>query len=554
MAGLTDSKLVGELVDFVVESTPVEVALPEWTLFPVSLQVQDAYTGETLEGVTVAFQRAGVAAQASPISNHSQVSDSTGMVRFEDLVPSEWNLSADHEGYVHEQLTVQLPGDWSSGLEKSGVVNLEWLSIAPITSVQFALVGGEPTEDLSAYSISHTHEGAQVPFSSEGLATLVLEWFDEPLYVKVWYPDGRAAVMYLENGLPDEGEVHEIEIGGKRQLEIDLRFSDTVKKELQEVENGGLRVSFRPKSGEAKFVGVETKTEGTFTFDDVQAEAAVVNFATASGGTLPVDWKTVWVDLQPVGTTTCTLLVDQQPLNLLFQDGDEGHVASYAFELRQLPNTTSWLAGGVSSETGVAQCVRVSGNRCALFGTVQGTTNMMAIDLPLQMAGASKTLTVDLGDREPTFLAVQLAGNPVEGVPFVLEGRDTGVSILEVSSNESGETDHLDLVRNSRANAILNSGKHWMPVSSIELQPGRNVVHVHELGQITLRDPQQLHRVVHTQLRTSPASWLKDGLIAPPDAATKALTVPAGSYLVDEGLQTERMFTVSAGTSVDSGL
>ena len=547
---------LGPLTEFIVVDQGLTVPVPAWSPFDVVFQLRDGYTGEAVPQGYVEFTATAATPAWADARRRTAVSDESGLVRLSKVQPGEWDLLAVADGYTENGRTYQLPGAWAPDEEHPDEVNLQWFPIPPTTALRVQLVGDSEWNDHAQFEVSHTHEGEKVRFDARGFAELSLGWYDEPLYLKLWYPDGRAAISYLEDGLPEDGKPHPIEIGGDRRLEIDLRFAPGFREAIEGFDSAAIRVSFRPKTGDAMFVGKETFEEGVFVFETVQASEAIVNFATSKPGGGAVDWKTQWVDLKPAGTTSCTLLVDQRPVTLTFVDANDHAVPQYNFELRQLPNTTSWLAGGMCDENGQSDVARVLDHDCVLVGWVGDPARFEAYDLPVEFPLQGDSLRIPVGETTPTHLEVLVGGRPRGDVEVQLRTGVTDLLMLTERTDANGQLPTVDLVNGSQLDAVLTDSALWARVPAIRLQPGQNSLMCFPMGQLTFSSRGSAHRVQSDGFGEALSEWLELGVVSWVKAknGVETVAVPVGSYTVDSGLATERTIVVGEGKVTHAGL
>ncbi|WP_145198283.1 hypothetical protein [Planctomycetes bacterium Poly30] len=288
------------------------------------------------------------------------MTDTDGFTEVTGLSPGQWRFRLEHDGHVtlDEELWLPLDEAEEALLRREGVLHLGDVHMNPITPIQFQLIGTDAWDDLSGFRIAHTHQGTPVSFDSEGHATLPVGDYTRPIYLKLWYPDDRRAVFYLNNGVPGPEDVQLITVGGKQTLEVDLRFADDVLEQLAD-KNCAVRVAFRTEAGEDKFVSRDIPSEpGVFEFTSVQSPVAMLNFVTWEEGQLPVDWATRMVEMEPEGRTSATLVVERGPRTLRFEDREGEPIAGVTYRMYQNPNRTTWVIGGTSDESGEVEVPR----------------------------------------------------------------------------------------------------------------------------------------------------------------------------------------------------
>ncbi|MEM6674648.1 MAG: hypothetical protein AAF726_17510 [Planctomycetota bacterium] len=546
---------IGPVVTFEIAGGPVTVTLPADDPFDLEVQIQDGEEYHGLPGAEVSLVRADVPAGWGEAKRFDETTDAFGRVRFEGLVAAEWTFDIACTGYATTSGTYVFPGAWSSELERDGMIDLGYLRIPRATNVAFELVGGGPDFDPTGFAIAHTHLGERVAFDARGRATLELGWFDEPLYVKVWWPDGREAIRYLDGGLPAEGDAHPIDIGGERTLEVDLRLSREIEDRIEGAD-AYVRVAFVSDEGDAVTVSTPYDGARVYSFSSVQASVAIASFATADNY-VGTEWATRWADLQEDGVTTCTLNVAHPPIDLRFINGDGAPVSDYHWEVRQLPDTTGWLTGGSTDERGTGRIARVVERRCLLFG-IGADDSRVLIELPLDLATGESLIEVNVSPTERTFVEVRSDESPVPGVEVDVFGQETSFTYVPLITGDSGATPNIDLVTSSRARArLMLDESYWTQKREFELRPGRNAVAVHRTGRLLVSDQTVLDRIHSTEFGATLREWhaSRNLTIETNDSGATWCHVPAGPYsIASSGDPSMRTVVVVAGAAATAGI
>lgn len=553
VAAIRRDELWGPSASFVVAGDPLDVELAPLAPFALTFQVLDSSDGTALSGARVEANRVNVPREWSLEGPASTASDSTGTARLEGLCAGDWELSVALEGFVPANVTMELPGAWGRSVDETGVVDLQWFRLAPERPVTFELVGVEDWQDVTGFAVAHTHDGDRVPFNADRRATIVLGSYSEPLYVKLWYPDSRESVFYMDGGLPDHGEVHQIEVGGPRELEVDLQLLPEVAGLIGSSETW-LRVAFRTNEGDARSVGLPVDGSGTYAFAGVQAASAVASFLVVDGEDRS-EWATRAVTLAPEGRTACTLVVEHPPLGIRIVDEAGVPLPGFQYEIYRVPATSSWVIGGETDESGLCLAPRVADGRFALFGFTPDDSTIV-IETPLDLAAAEDRIEVVVGSTESTFIEASVSGQPVAGVVFRTLGAQTRIPYLYDVTDEAGRTPAHAISVTSSAVAILESDSLWWPHRERPLRPGRNAVTLYETGVLTTTSAADLTNVRSAQFGRSLAEWVGAGLVRelPKEGSRRSFRVPVGTYEVRTSPDRVVDVEVTAEARVASGL
>ncbi|MEM6675196.1 MAG: carboxypeptidase-like regulatory domain-containing protein [Planctomycetota bacterium] len=533
----------GPVVTFQVESDPVAVELVCPESVPARGRVLDYDTGEPINGATVLLEPSLVpAAWAGQLRITSQ-SDVTGTFEVAGLTAGTWRAVGSQPGFGETETTATIELG-----ERRSPVDLGLIELPSLVAMRFRLVQHSSWDDLTAFSISHTHSGERVAFDSEGEATLHLGWYNNPLYLKLFFPDGKDSVIYLDGGVPGPGEVHEIVVGGQRRLEIDLRLTPEIERLLAD-RITWINVSYRSANGDANKLGSKFAGEQTYTFEAVHGDDVIASLE-CNDGTITTMWKSQRVRLEPEGVTSTTLFVERPPIEVLAVDAANEPVAGFVCEVRQIPATTSWLAGGTSDDAGRMPFARVPDAECSLSGFLPDG-DLVAIDVPIDLSPEGDTCTLTLAPTELTFVEVSAADEPASGVYVDWIGIHSKTPYVAVETDEHGRTPSRRLVLSSRARIELAANNYWVPFRSAELEPGRNAFELFPSGSLEVPASVALERVLSEEFGVTLAHWLDEGLLHSVGASEGATTyrVPVGSYVVDPGEPAEIRVSVQRSRS-----
>ncbi|WP_145194981.1 hypothetical protein [Planctomycetes bacterium Poly30] len=526
----TDGRF-GPMAGFEVLEETVEVWLEVPRPFGVRLLCADQRSGDGLEGARVSFLRTDLADAGIEVAERAVFSGPGGTVVAEDLAQVTWTITGSLAEYSTVTSQVELPGRWSEQLEESGELTIGTFKLIPLTRVTFELVDIPTGTDPAQFRIAHTHQGDPVAFDGAGRAVVELGRFEVPLYVKLWHPDGRESIRYLDGGLPGDGDVHEISVGGGQELEVDLRLGREVRDALP-LGGAAVQVSFRDENGDAVLVVEETNDSGVFRFDGLDAKTATVSLTVVEDG-WPVAWRAETLALAADRRNTCTLSVMERPLKLACVDGDGAPVPGFHAEVRHVPDTTTWIAGGACGEDGMVTVPRATSGRYSMSGSNEDYS-VVAVDLPVDLSAAGSVVTVSLSPITQTLVECQVDGKPRAGVRLSMIGADLSTSFGDESTDDEGRTEPYGLVDRSRARARLESLELWAPAREIDLLPGRNVLVAFETGVVEGR-LEQLASLRSLAFGISLQDWRDAGQIRIEASGGRRFRtrVPAGEYLLD---------------------
>ncbi|MEM6567638.1 MAG: carboxypeptidase-like regulatory domain-containing protein [Planctomycetota bacterium] len=554
-AVLIDEMGCGPVRTFAVDSSVTEVALEAPYQFDLSFPVLSAETLRPVADARVTIERSDLRPGWTQPAVAEVITDQLGTARLIGMTPGRWRLRAEAIGFGADETDFDYPGAQETRARKDGLVTLDAVYLAVLRTVRFRLVDHEQWTDLTGFTVAHTHEGVAVPFSAEGEARIELGWHDLPLYIKLTYPDDRECVRYLDGGLPDEEGVHEIAVGGERELEVRVDASSAVMDAIAE-QSSRLSVSFRDINGDAAKVGAPFVGPGLYVFETVQVDRATISLESSSDGP-PTHWATSRVILEDQGRTSAELFIDDVPARLRVTDGAGAPVGGFHFEVRMVPDDTTWASGGVTGSDGMCGIARVLDATASLCGFVEhGPLVTLAIDLPIDLGMPDGAIEVELAPVESTFVEIVGPEGSTANLGVQFSGTDTGHTYHWDSTDRSGRTRPFQLVTDSRVRARLELGELWSPTPEFDLRPGRNAALVRETGVLRVSRSGRLVDVRSVEFGAHLDKWRSDGLLRLERTPGGAVLcrVPVGSYEVTMGDGETQLVRVRSGVEAPSGI
>jgi hypothetical protein len=525
-----DSKMrLGAVASFAVSGeSNVSVAAP--FSFSVEFRVQDLDSKSAVQSGHAMLERVdlpdGAGWEASTIRADCDVE---GQVRLSDVSPGRWRLSVDAVGYESFSQVVAIPAEREQEARTNHRVDYGSFWLTPLADALFQLVGANPSDQLSDFRIAHRHDGEPVAFDSTGKATVPIGRYEDPLYMKLWYPDGTQVILFVMGGLPAAENPHEIQVGGARELDVRLELS----REIEEMLDGRdkwVRVAFQQPGYERRTVGIDIETSGVYRCSGILADEVTVSLITMDES-LPTDWKSAWVKLEPEGVTTTTFVVDEVPRRLKLVDPEGEPVADVPFSIYALPNTTGWTGDGRTNEDGTCAVTHVEDREAMLFAS-SDDERRYAIEVPLDLRSIAPDPVVVLGGKVETYVEVVCDHTPTSEIWADIRGMKTGVFYASLSVGEEGRSKGIELHPDSNAEFVLYPGEYWTDLDSRPLLQGRNALPVWKKGTLRVGAVRPLASVVSDEFGTDLESWSKTGKIdvAAPEDGFVDCTVPAGVY------------------------
>ena len=548
-----DGTGLGAIEVFVVGSEAVQVNLTVPYTFDLEFTVLDADSAEPISLARFDLARVDIDEGWHQLAIPAASSDATGLVRLNGMTPGRWRLLGTADGYGESETTFDYPGSQAAKAQEGGIVTLGAVHLPAIREFQFQLVNHEQWDDLTEFSVAHTKSGTPVPFSVDGEASLRLGWYTDPLYIKIDYPGRRASIRYLDGGLPAPGDVHTIDVGGPQELEIDLRISPQVLDALKGM-SPFVALSYRAVNQDATKTGIDIEGSGTYVLAGIRAKQVVVSLETTES-LLPVDWKSVRVQMDPDGRTSCTLTVDAMPVQIHVIDEHGESVSDFHCEIRQIPDDTTWASGGLSDEHGLLDVGRVSRSPCTVFGVVE-RDSLFAIDVAIDLTQPTQTIEFPIVPNAPTFVEVRSSAGPAEDVTVEFFGSTVDYLFHADWTDAEGRTKEIRLVTRSRAKVRLQLETRWTPTPEFDLQPGRNAVTVYDTGQLRVTSAARLGDIRSLDFDATLAGWVAADRITVETTEGGALLcrVPVGSYEVTLGAAEPRRVDVRVDAIALSGI
>lgn len=521
----------GAIVAFTVGPEESTVVLAAPFRFDVELAVIDAETRAPIEAAAVQFERSDRAAAWTSESARVASTNPAGLARVKAITPGRWRLTAEAQGYGSTTTEFDYPGSQEEAARGDELIRLGPVNIPALLPVHFQLVDTERWDDLTEFTVALVEGGEPVSFDDSGHATLELGWYVTPLYVKIDYPGARDSIRYLDGGLPPTGTAHEIDIGGDQLLEVDLVMDPEILEQVRDLQPF-LAVSYRARNLDATKTGFLIEEPGLFEFRGVHGSTVVVSLETTDGD-LPVDWASRRVDLEAEGVTSCRLVVDTPPARIRIKNGDGVAAAGVHCEVLQVPNDTTWAAGGLTDADGMLQVGRVREGETALFAYREhGPT--LGIEIPLDLTDPAPVLDVPLDPALETYVDVECGTQSVPDVEVVYSGERTGHPFHFGLTGTDGRTESFRLVSGSRAVARVVAANHWCAEPEFDLQSGRNHVRVLPTGLLRIRDFEHSERVRSLEFGATLAEWIDSGAtdVDGPEDGPFLCRVPVGAYEV----------------------
>ncbi|MEM1452283.1 MAG: hypothetical protein AAGI22_24465, partial [Planctomycetota bacterium] len=425
----------------------------------------------------------------------------------------------------------------------------------PTLIVTFGLIGLEPFSDPTGFRIAHTHEGDSVAFDEAGRASLELHEYLEPLYIKIFFPDGTESVRYLDGGMPAPGEVHELEVGGGRTLEIDLRIVPELLDEVA-ASDAVVVASYRAPNGDATIVGRTVDGPCVVTVPAIHSDAVSVAFETVEDGS-PIQWANERVTMTGEDRVAVTLLVESAPTTLRVLGSGGDLVTGFSCDIRMIPDDTTCVRGGVSDEHGEMPVPRVRDRACALCGYVElDGREVVAIDAPVDLDPVGDSSLFRLDPLATTYVEVLLDGEPLQGVAVDLVGTRTRFPYFKYSTGEDGRTRPLEILESSQVTAVLLLDDYWCLTPQFPLSMKRNSVAVSATGTLVVSSDTVLDRVRSITHGAALSDWAIAGVVQPAANAPgrSEYRVPVGEYDVASIDGEVRRILVSKGSVTRTGL
>ena len=537
---------IGTPVRFSVPTNTADVKVAIPFAFDFQFQLQDGNSEEPIPFAQARLERDDLAPGWTERTLRG-TTDDLGHLRLVGVTPGSWTLTVEKEGYATKDGTFGMPGLLEAEARRDGVVALPIFYTVAETHVNFELEGLSPGVDASNFRIAHTHEGERVRFDADGKATLTLGYYGEPLYVKLWAPDGAESVFYLTGGLPEPGEAHKIKLAEPRTLEVALTVDAEIAREL-DFDDCWIRVAFQSEGHERKTIGIPVTGDGVYQCRAVHSSSAMVSFITTDGG-LPVDWVTQRVDLPQEGRSETDLVVNQRPSSLKFVAADGEPAPSITFRVHQIPNTTGWTGSGTTDAEGNARVTNLTNDRTVILA-MNESRDQILMDVPIDLRPNAGQQALQIGVGEPTFIEAFCEGTPVSSTWFGFHAAESHVHYLNRQTDEHGRTDSFLLHPDSRAYFTLFPCDYWSSSPRTELKQGRNPVRLYHKARLRLSTNELLNRLRFEQSSATLRDWFDSGLVETGESVEgdTVFEVPAGTYeLQGVSGETTTTFSLSPG-------
>ncbi|WP_145198301.1 hypothetical protein [Planctomycetes bacterium Poly30] len=551
-AALVLDGLYGPAVQFTVEDEARSVSLAPPIPFVLIFPVKPTASDEVLvDGVLVSVKRVDLDGFGLEAPRRDFLpATATGLVTVTDLTFGQFEISVSAPDHQTVTEIMELPGRWSAQLDSGHEIQLNGFALHPPFSVAFRLEDVPPELSQADFQIAHTHMGEKVSFDAMGKASLRVPSNCEPLYIKIWFPDGSVSVRYLDGGLPGPGEEHVISVRRDCNLELDVRFDPKIRSQLEGADVA-VQVSYLDGNGDAVILGKEVKGDGVVTLEGLPPGEAVASLSVVDEATaLSMVWRCEPIALREGSSNHCSLDVAEFPLTVKFVDGDGEPVAGFHAEVYRVPNTTTWMTGGPSDENGILRLPRATEGTYTIRGNSRDWSYSL-LDQRIQLSTPNASLEVVLAPIQSVELECEVAGRPRSGASFDIHGPDCEIRFLTRETDEMGKTAPMQLVAGSRARATLRTPGLWMPDRTFELLPGRNLVTAWDLGVIEGNDRRLLAACI-SALGPSLEEWAASGAIEVQAEGDRGfrVEVPACAYTLEVPGADPRKFSVLRGETV----
>jgi hypothetical protein len=481
---------------------PTELVAP--FLFDLVVPVIDFRSKALLPGIDVVLERQEGDSPAGEPSTRRATSDSSGRAVIKDVGEGKWTVTASSRTRWAYPLDLELPGPQIANAVEQARIEVDELEMLARTEIWFQLDSEDPALDTTGFHIRYDDE-ERVPL---GDYLIPLEFrLDHPSPLK------RSKFFVLESGLPEDGEDYVIPIDGAQALEVALEFASNM---LEQLGDGvmSLTVSTRDFQGNTNMIVEDVAGPTIRTFASVQGDSVVVELFDGKN----VQWAATRVDLKPTGLTTCTIRVDEKPIEILVSDEDGAPVSGFVLRTSIEGDSSRWAGGGTTDARGVTLHARVRSEslRCRGNGMHDGRRFVIS-DRPFVLDPAAATSStkelaprVEISLTPSTETFIEATGD-AESMRFLQHELWTVTSeklAWYLRSNAEGMSDTMEWVDGSQAMVhVVSDGGHWTPTPVFELKPGRNEVEVHDSGQLNISSEALLDRVMSVRYGVPVSTW-----------------------------------------------
>ncbi|MDC3307319.1 hypothetical protein OAV47_00630 [bacterium] len=491
---------------------PTELVAP--FLFDLAVPVIDFHPQVLLPGIDIVLERQEGDRPPGEPSTLRATSDSSGRAVFKDVSEGKWTVTASSRTRWAYPLDLELPGAQIADAVEQARIEVDGLEMFARTEIWFQLDSEDPAIDTTGFHIRYRDE-ERVPFGADGRAMVSLGDYLIPLDFRLDHPSPlkRSKFFVLEGGLPEDGEDYVIPIDGAQAIEVALEFAPNM---LEQLGDGllSLAVSTPDLQGNTNMIVENVVGPTTRTFASVQGDSVVVELFDGED----VQWAATRVDLKPSGLTTCTIQVEEKPIEILVSDEDGAPVSGFVLRTSIEGDSSRWAGGGTTDARGVTLHARVRSEslRCRGNGMHDGRRFVIS-DRPFVLDPAAATSsTKDLVPRVEISLTpstetfIEAAGD-AESMRFIEYELWTVTSeklAWYLRSNAEGMSDTMEWVEGSQAMVhVVSDGGHWTPTPVFELKPGRNEVEVHDSGQLNISSEALLDRVMSVRYGVPVSTW-----------------------------------------------
>lgn len=399
------------------------------------------------------------------------------------------------------------------------------------------LVGWEQLGPIEEFGVGGPPNHQRIPFNTEGLATLPIEYAFHPLPLKLWTAASGTGIYYLDSAFPQDGDTYVIDLEAGAVVSVDLRLSREVEEVLAE-SDCVLSVNYHTGGGDAVTRGPSTTVSGIYEIPGVTAGTATVSFDVNLADGRVGSCASAHIQVSEGAETACVLNVDTLPIPVIVRGLDGAPLANVPTEVVPSAFRTPWLTGGMTDAEGRVFLPR-SGPEDLLFRAVwnqPGEPLLAAIDFPIRLSEVTDSGRLALGPFDEVRVQLAVEGDASATATIQLTGDECPVAFHTMELRANDEPTNFLLASRSNAWLEIDRTDLWMRTRRLKLEGPDLVFRGHHQGQIIAAPTIDLASVWNVEYGESLADWERMNLLAAARVpeGTK-LSLPVGWYEVVTG-------------------
>jgi hypothetical protein len=498
-----DGRRSGLVVLSVTSGDEVSATLDFRTASSLTGRVYDGFRVQWLEGATARV----VALDGLPLGSEEGGLDWSAPIAFTDAL-GVFTLAVPHFSSGELELSrsgfATLREPFGAPDERGGVA-MEPVPLEPIATLEVQLRASSP-RDFTAYSIEPFGARGKTSFSADGRALVELAaWIPQP-WLLLLHPDGNGRRIDLPR-FPADSSPLLIELDPLGELRVEIEGWPERDPSLEywvTVTTAGI------ESNVLEIVSTRLQTDSAECPVATAGHALVaLNEYSESGGYVSLDSQRV--ELQPTGSSRLVRLTVAAASGVRLEDQEGRPLANVEVTLEAPPPAPWYAISTVSDADGRVQLPRSGSMPWLLCGSDPAGRWFFGVEASAPEEPGSFT-SLRLGAAEDFEVVLTARGRPLLGRQVTLRGARSRQAFFTRLTDAEGRLGPIAVRAGGALEVEVTDPSLLEFGRSYPMQPGRNVLEVHETGTLELILPRGRSDADLAVTGAELTQWLESGL------------------------------------------